>query len=128
MEDEKDKILGFKFNSTVLEDRRVILKASGICKSFEGQIVLSDLSFELHEGEIVLLRGENGSGKTTLLNILTGNIEADKGHIQYNTNNKPFKFNFPINLWKKLNALNNFSPEFVANKGITRTWQDIRLF
>jgi ABC-type branched-subunit amino acid transport system ATPase component len=106
----------------------ILLKATGICKSFGGQSVLKDVNFQLHQGEIVLLRGENGSGKTTLLNILTGNIEADKGILQYNTKEKPFQYSFPIPWWKSLNALHNFSPEFVANKGITRTWQDIRLF
>jgi branched-chain amino acid transport system ATP-binding protein len=118
------------YNSEVckIDDPSVLLKAVGIHKSFGGQSVLNNINFELHEGEIILLRGENGSGKTTLLNILTGNIEADKGILYYQTNNKPFRFVFPIPWWKKMNALNHFSPEFVAQKGITRTWQDIRLF
>ena len=126
--DVGNKIAEGKFQDLLLAEDPVLLKAIGICKSFGGQTVLNELNFKLHEGEIVLLRGENGSGKTTLLNILTGNIEADKGKLLYNTTAKPFKFVFPISWWKKLNALNNFSPEFVANKGITRTWQDIRLF
>ncbi len=126
--DNENKISGEGDSGQTLAETAVLLKATGICKSFGGQSVLNNLSFDLHEGEIVLLRGENGSGKTTLLNILTGNIEADKGTLQYHTNAKPFRFVFPISWWKKLNALDHFSPEFVAKKGITRTWQDIRLF
>lgn len=126
--DEENKLGLDGFKDQSLSESPVLLKATGVCKSFGGQSVLRDLNFELREGEIVLLRGENGSGKTTLLNILTGNIEADKGILHYNMNSKPFQFIFPISWWKKLNALDHFSPEFVANKGITRTWQDIRLF
>jgi ABC-type branched-subunit amino acid transport system ATPase component len=126
--DDGNKILNERYKGQYLTETPVLLKATGICKSFGGQSVLKDLNFELREGEIVLLRGENGSGKTTLLNILTGNIEADKGILHYNMNDKPFQFAFPISWWKKLNALDHFSPEFVAKKGITRTWQDIRLF
>jgi ABC-type branched-subunit amino acid transport system ATPase component len=126
--DDGKKILVERYKGQTLADTPVLLTATGICKSFGGQSVLKDLNFELREGEIVLLRGENGSGKTTLLNILTGNIEADQGILHYNMNSKPFQFVFPISWWKKLNALDHFSPEFVAKKGITRTWQDIRLF
>ena len=126
--DDENKISIDKYIGQTLAETPVLLKATGICKSFGGQSVLNNLCFELHEGEIVLLRGDNGSGKTTLLNILTGNIEADMGSLHYHTNAKPFQFFFPISWWKKLNGLDHFSPEFVAKKGITRTWQDIRLF
>lgn len=125
---EKSEKLDYNSEDCKVYDPSVLLKAVGIYKSFGGQSVLNNINFELHEGEIILLRGENGSGKTTLLNILTGNIEADKGILYYQTNKKPFRFVFPIPWWKKMNALNHFSPEFVAQKGITRTWQDIRLF
>jgi len=60
----------------------VLLKAEGLRKSFGGQTVLDNVSLELQQGEVVLLRGANGSGKTTLLNMLTGNLEPDAGRIQ----------------------------------------------
>ncbi len=55
----------------------VVLRASGVTRSFGGAVVLDGVSLELRQGEVVLLRGDNGSGKTTLLNILTGSLEPD---------------------------------------------------
>ncbi|MFU8817415.1 MAG: ABC transporter ATP-binding protein [Pseudomonadales bacterium] len=43
--------------------------------------VLQDLSFELHAGEVVVLRGPSGSGKTTLLNVVAGLLEVDSGSL-----------------------------------------------
>lgn len=105
-----------------------IFQAKGIKKSFGGLRVLDDVDIDLHQGEVVLLRGENGSGKTTLLNILTGNIEPDAGVIRYMSDNTSRTYKFPRSLWKELNPFDHFTPEFVAREGIGRTWQDIRLF
>lgn len=49
-----------------------ILELRDISKEFFGNKVLSDVSFTLHEGEILGLVGENGAGKSTLMNILFG--------------------------------------------------------
>jgi branched-chain amino acid transport system ATP-binding protein len=76
----------------------------------------------------VLLRGENGSGKTTLLNILTGNMEPDAGEINLFVNSHPERFRFPRRWWQELNPWDHFTPERVANEGVGRTWQDVRLF
>src|SRR4030095_5485860 len=56
---------------------RILLAARGLRKAFGGQVILAGVDLELHQGDVVLLRGENGSGKTTLLNILSGNLEPD---------------------------------------------------
>lgn len=108
--------------------RPVLLKARGLRKTFGGQIVIDDVDVELQEGEVVLLRGENGSGKTTLLNILTGNLEADAGTIEYSADDSPRTYRFPRRWWQALNPWDHFRPEFVASKGMGRTWQDVRLF
>lgn len=105
-----------------------LLEARCVTKSFGGQLVLDDLSLELHRGEVVLLRGENGSGKTTLLNILTGNIVPDAGTIRYLADGSPRAYRFPRRWWQNLNPWDHFRPEFVAREGIGRTWQDVRLF
>jgi len=108
--------------------RRVVLRAEGLMKSFDGQSVLNDVSLTLRQGEVVLLRGENGSGKTTLLNILTGNLEPDKGTIYYSAAGDLTVRNFPRPWLSGLNPRGQFTPEFVSGRGLGRTWQDIRLF
>jgi branched-chain amino acid transport system ATP-binding protein len=112
---------------TRLESRPVI-RVRGLSKSFGGQKVLDDVSISLHEGEVVLLQGNNGAGKTTLLNVLTGNLEPEAGVIQVALTQARENFHFPGKLWSKLNAFSHFSPERIANEGVGRTWQDVRLF
>lgn len=107
---------------------RVVLSADGLRKAFGGQVVLDDISLELKQGQVVLLRGENGSGKTTLLNILTGNLEPDQGEIHVTINGSRETFIFPRPWWKELNPFDHFTPERLAWEGIGRLWQDIRLF
>ena len=54
-----------------------------IWKTYPGNAVAAnkDISFEIYPGEIFSLVGENGTGKSTLMNILSGEINADKGSI-----------------------------------------------
>lgn len=49
-----------------------LLSIEHVSKEFYGNVVLHDVSFELHQGEILGLVGENGAGKTTLMHILFG--------------------------------------------------------
>ena len=58
-----------------------LLRVISVSKSFGKKLVLSNVSFRLDEGEVVLLRGPNGSGKTTLLRIITGVLKPDSGQI-----------------------------------------------
>ena len=58
-------------------DGKVVLRASGIRKSFDGRVVLDGADIELRAGESVALEGANGSGKTTLLKILAGLTRPD---------------------------------------------------
>lgn len=114
--------------STILEKENTVLSVRGLKKSFGGQVVLDDISFDLNQGEIVLLRGENGSGKTTLVNILTGNLEPDKGEIHLNINGNKEIFSWPRRWWKEVNPFDHFTPERLVWEGVGRVWQDIRLF
>ena len=50
----------------------------------ENKKVLSNISFKVDEGEILMLQGKNGSGKTTLLKIISGLLEQDSGDINLN--------------------------------------------
>ena len=62
-----------------------------ITKKFPGCIALSNVSFEIAEGEVHALVGENGAGKSTLLNILHGVMKPDEGFIYLN--GKKIEFN-----------------------------------
>jgi ABC-type Fe3+/spermidine/putrescine transport system ATPase subunit len=60
-----------------------LLEISGITKRYEGQAVLSDVSVEVEEGEILCLLGPSGSGKSTLLRIVAGLEAPDAGHVSF---------------------------------------------
>src|SRR6476646_3105504 len=88
-----------------------LLTAQGISKRFGGVHALADVSFTIHHGEIYGLIGPNGAGKTSLFNVLTGIYSADGGDFTFD--------GLP---------LNNLKPNEVAERGIARTFQNIRLF
>lgn len=56
-----------------------VLMVEGLSKSFPGQTLFTDISFEIKRGERVALIGSNGTGKTTLLKIINGLLHADAG-------------------------------------------------
>lgn len=67
--------------------KNTILSAKGLCKSFAhngGQIhVLSNVNFELYEGDFTVIMGASGSGKSTLLYVLSGMDRATAGQVLY---------------------------------------------
>ena len=69
------------------------------------------MTLELNEGELVGLIGPNGAGKTTLFNLLTGVYEPSEGTITLDGN-----------------LLNGKKPYHIAALGLSRTFQNIRLF
>jgi branched-chain amino acid transport system ATP-binding protein len=89
----------------------MLLTAKGISKRFGGVHALSEVSFSIHHGEIYGLIGPNGAGKTSLFNVLTGIYSADAGEFTFD--------GLP---------LNDLKPNEVAERGIARTFQNIRLF
>ncbi|HEV3145610.1 MAG TPA: ABC transporter ATP-binding protein [Gemmataceae bacterium] len=62
---------------------RVTLQAFQLWKSFDNQVVLSDVSLTLNEGQVTLLMGPSGSGKSTLLAILAGLLHPDHGEVHF---------------------------------------------
>ena len=88
-----------------------LLAATGISKHFGGLAALTDVSISVRRGEIFGLIGPNGAGKTTLFNVLTGIYAADAGELAFD--GRP---------------ITGSKPHQVAQHGIARTFQNIRLF
>lgn len=59
----------------------MLLSCRKVSKSFGDKLVLDDIDIDICHGEKIGLVGRNGAGKTTLANILTGNLDYDKGRI-----------------------------------------------
>lgn len=58
-----------------------VLEVQGVCKSFDGNPVLQDVSFKVPRGAVVGIIGPNGTGKTTLFNLIVGKEQPDSGTI-----------------------------------------------
>jgi len=61
----------------------MILQVSNLNKKFGRRSVLSDVSFQVREGEVLGLIGPNGAGKTTLLECIAGLLPSNQGDIRY---------------------------------------------
>ena len=89
----------------------VLLEARSVAKHFGGVKALRDVSLTIREGEIYGLIGPNGAGKTTFFNCLTGLYVPDGGGFEFS--GTPLLAN---------------APHQAAERGIARTFQNIRLF
>ncbi len=58
-----------------------LLVVKNLSRSFGSLVAVSDLSFEVHRGEILGIMGPNGAGKTTVFNLLTGVTKPDNGSV-----------------------------------------------
>lgn len=65
---------------------KLALEARDLTKSFHRREVVSNISLEVHEGEIVGLLGRNGAGKTTTFKMVVGLLHPQRGHIYLNGN------------------------------------------
>lgn len=88
-----------------------VLKVSHLTKRFGGLTAVSDLSFEIPQGTIMGLIGPNGAGKTTVYNLITGIYQPTEGTVSL--------------LDRPLNGL---SCHDIAQMGVARTFQNLRLF
>ena len=57
------------------------LEVKHVSKSFDGTLILDDISIELNPGELVCLLGVSGGGKTTLFNVISGLLTPDRGQV-----------------------------------------------
>lgn len=88
-----------------------ILQTKNLIKHFDGVRAVDDLSIGVEKGKITGIVGPNGSGKTTLINLLSGMLRIDGGAIVVDGV-----------------ELRKLEPKDVSVYGITRTFQNIRLF
>jgi len=95
----------------VVSSADVLLAVKGVNKRFGGLQALSDVGLEIRRGQIYGLIGPNGAGKTTFFNVITGLYTPDSG--TFVLDGAPYE---PTAVHK------------VAEAGIARTFQNIRLF
>jgi NitT/TauT family transport system ATP-binding protein len=77
------------------EERKTVVKFSGVHKKFGSLEVIKNLNFKVSEGEVVSLIGLSGCGKSTTLRIIAGLEEVDKGAVEKRFNNLGFIFQEP---------------------------------
>jgi len=94
-----------------LEEELSLLDIRGVSKHFGGIRAIEDISFSLKNGIIMSIIGPNGAGKTTLFNCLTGFIRPTRGTILFSGTD-----------------ISGFSADRISRLGISRTFQNIRLF
>jgi branched-chain amino acid transport system ATP-binding protein len=88
-----------------------LLETVDVTKRFGGLTAVDQMNFTIDEGQIVSIIGPNGAGKTTFFNSLTGIYKPEKGSIHF-----------------KGHSLVGRRPDQIAELGLTRTFQNIRLF
>ncbi|MFA6238532.1 MAG: ABC transporter ATP-binding protein [Bacteriovorax sp.] len=88
-----------------------LLKLNNVTMKFGGLTAVSDVSFSVNQTDLVAIIGPNGAGKTTLFNTITGIYTPTSGSVVFNL--------------KDLLGVNSSD---IADLGIARTFQNIRLF
>lgn len=86
--------------------RQPLLSARHLTRRFGGLVAVSDLSFDLYDGEILGLIGPNGAGKSTTFNLLTGFYRPTNGTVHYAGQ-----------------RIDNLRPEKISRLGMVRTFQ-----
>jgi ABC-type branched-subunit amino acid transport system ATPase component len=92
-------------------DSSSLLSVSGLTKNFGGVQAISDLNFEINEGELLGMIGPNGSGKTTAVNLITGFVKPTEGNVHYRGKN-----------------ITGWPPYKIVRLGIARTFQMVKPF
>ena len=89
----------------------VVLHCEKITQRFSGLIAVSDVTMDIYQNEIVGVIGPNGAGKTTLFNDITGIYRPTEGTVTFAGED-----------------ITGLAPHKITAKGMTRTFQNIRLF
>jgi branched-chain amino acid transport system ATP-binding protein len=94
-----------------MADNNIILETRKLTKRFGGLSAVDKASIQIPQGSIYSIIGPNGAGKTTLFNCITGFYSPDEGDMLFQGK-----------------SLLGYAPDQVTNQGISRTYQNIRLF
>ena len=90
----------------------MLLRTERLTKRFDGLVAVSGVDFELAEGEVRGLIGPNGSGKSTFFNLVSGIYKPDPGS----------------RVWFRDEEITGAEPHLVAERGVARTFQLLRMF
>jgi branched-chain amino acid transport system ATP-binding protein len=93
-----------------------ILNVKNLTMNFGGLKALDNVNIAIEKGQIAALIGPNGAGKTTFFNCITGIYEPTKGHVSITPPGKATQ------------TLKGLKPNYVTERGLARTFQNIRLF
>jgi branched-chain amino acid transport system ATP-binding protein len=88
-----------------------LLEVDGLCRSFGGLRAVDEVSFAVTAGRIKAVIGPNGAGKTTLFNLIAGTLRPDLGRMEFDGR-----------------RIDGLAPHRIAGLGISRTYQNIKLF
>src|SRR5260370_4926687 len=88
-----------------------LLELRNVTKHFRGLAAVQDVDLRIMPGEIISVIGPNGAGKTTVFNLITGIYRVSSGQVLLEGR-----------------SLGGLSPDLIVQRGITRTFQNIRLF
>ena len=88
-----------------------ILRTHGLTKRFGGLVAVSDVSLDLHVGEIHVVIGPNGAGKTTLTNLLSGDLPPTSGAVMFEGRD-----------------IAGYSSDRISRLGIGRSYQKTNIF
>jgi branched-chain amino acid transport system ATP-binding protein len=88
-----------------------MLTLENVSKHFDLLKAVDNVSLNVPEGQIVGLIGPNGSGKSTLLNVVSGNLEADRGRVFFDGG-----------------EITGETPDAIFERGLVRSFQDPSLF
>ncbi|MBO5543177.1 MAG: ABC transporter ATP-binding protein, partial [Oscillospiraceae bacterium] len=107
----EEKVTQLEHKVAALESKNPVLEMQHVEKHFGGVHAIDNFSVKIEQGQIHGLIGPNGAGKTTIFNNITGIYAPDSGKIIFLGND-----------------ITCSSPHTVAQLGIGRTFQNIRLF